>query len=393
MQNKTSNKILILNAAEKFFVARGFEETKISDIASAVGISDGAIYKHFKSKEELLLAIPQKRSPEISQQNIRDVRSIEGAERKLRKLIWNYLEFLTVNKDYSYILLFDLRSNRSFYEQENKKRVLAFAAHYKHVIVEGQRNKEFRPNICPTLILKMIFGAVDLLVISWLINAQREKPIDLFEPFCDFLIHAIANRGLKPKPVNKRTLILNAAAKVFADKGYRKARIQNIATLADVGEKTIERYFHSKEELLFALPGEKMKELIAVHKEHINGIKDSGSKLTVLIKDYLRFLDSNTHYSSIILFELRYRRYFYDTPAYLLFRDFARLFYDVIRAGIQLNHFREDVNPYIVVQMIFGVIDHSLLTWHLFKKPETMMENYNPICDIILTALTNGKRT
>ena len=43
----------ILDAAEKLFAAKGFDNTSTGDILDAVGIARGTLYYHFRSKEEL----------------------------------------------------------------------------------------------------------------------------------------------------------------------------------------------------------------------------------------------------------------------------------------------------------------------------------------------------
>ncbi|MDF2672296.1 MAG: TetR family transcriptional regulator [Clostridiales bacterium] len=43
----------ILNAALKIFARKGIGSTKVSDIASAAGVSHGLVYQHFRSKEEI----------------------------------------------------------------------------------------------------------------------------------------------------------------------------------------------------------------------------------------------------------------------------------------------------------------------------------------------------
>jgi AcrR family transcriptional regulator len=48
---------VIIEAAIKLFAAKGFGSTSIQEIASESGISKGAFYLYFKSKESLLLAI------------------------------------------------------------------------------------------------------------------------------------------------------------------------------------------------------------------------------------------------------------------------------------------------------------------------------------------------
>ncbi len=50
----------LLDAAAAMFVAKGYDGTSIRDIAGAVGMLPGSLYYHFKSKEDLLLAVYRK---------------------------------------------------------------------------------------------------------------------------------------------------------------------------------------------------------------------------------------------------------------------------------------------------------------------------------------------
>jgi len=54
-QERKRHEILI--AAKKLFCSRGYGHSKISDIAKEAEISPGSIYLHFKSKEELFIAL------------------------------------------------------------------------------------------------------------------------------------------------------------------------------------------------------------------------------------------------------------------------------------------------------------------------------------------------
>lgn len=47
----------ILHTASKLFSEQGFKETSVADIARATGVAEGTIFYHFKSKEDLFLAI------------------------------------------------------------------------------------------------------------------------------------------------------------------------------------------------------------------------------------------------------------------------------------------------------------------------------------------------
>src|SRR5579863_7319400 len=46
----------LLRAAADVFAARGYDGTRVADIAAAAGVSNSALYAHFGSKAELLVA-------------------------------------------------------------------------------------------------------------------------------------------------------------------------------------------------------------------------------------------------------------------------------------------------------------------------------------------------
>ena len=50
----TDTRQRIEEAATKLFVARGITETSVRDITREVGISEGALYRHFESKDDLV---------------------------------------------------------------------------------------------------------------------------------------------------------------------------------------------------------------------------------------------------------------------------------------------------------------------------------------------------
>src|SRR4030066_1568224 len=48
---------VILDAALRTFVKRGYPKTKVAEIASEAGVAEGTLYNYFPSKEDLLLAL------------------------------------------------------------------------------------------------------------------------------------------------------------------------------------------------------------------------------------------------------------------------------------------------------------------------------------------------
>jgi AcrR family transcriptional regulator len=52
-----SKRGIILNAATKLFSEKGYHNTAIAEVAKLTGVAEGTIFYHFKTKEELFLAI------------------------------------------------------------------------------------------------------------------------------------------------------------------------------------------------------------------------------------------------------------------------------------------------------------------------------------------------
>ena len=52
---------VIVTEADRLFYERGYEHTAFSDIAGAVGISRGNFYYHFRTKDEILAAVIDRR--------------------------------------------------------------------------------------------------------------------------------------------------------------------------------------------------------------------------------------------------------------------------------------------------------------------------------------------
>jgi len=57
MRDGTPTREKIERKAMELFVSQGVTETTIRDIAQAAGVAEGALYRHYRSKDELILAL------------------------------------------------------------------------------------------------------------------------------------------------------------------------------------------------------------------------------------------------------------------------------------------------------------------------------------------------
>lgn len=83
---ETTNQILTV--ALKLFIQKGYEQTSVQDIINGLGgLTKGAIYHHFKSKEEIMQAVIDHLFKGVDEMlsSVRDDKELNGLE-KLRKI-------------------------------------------------------------------------------------------------------------------------------------------------------------------------------------------------------------------------------------------------------------------------------------------------------------------
>ena len=91
---------LILDVASRLFMEKGYEYTSIQDIIDNLGgLSKGAIYHHFRSKEDILIAVTDRMTEESNRmlEVIRDTPDLSGKE-KLKTIFKAYI-FRPVQED------------------------------------------------------------------------------------------------------------------------------------------------------------------------------------------------------------------------------------------------------------------------------------------------------
>jgi TetR/AcrR family transcriptional repressor of nem operon len=93
-KTKKTTRDHIVEAADRLFYRKGFEQTSFSDIADAVQISRGNFYYHFKSKDEILDAVINVRL--ANTQKMLDMWEIDGEQPEDR--IRSFIHILIGNR-------------------------------------------------------------------------------------------------------------------------------------------------------------------------------------------------------------------------------------------------------------------------------------------------------
>ena len=190
------------------------------------------------------------------------------------------------------------------------------------------------------------------------------------------------------KKITKREAIIRAAIEVFSKSNFQSSSIAEIAQKANVAEGTIYQYFKNKEDLFFSIPVEKSKEFSRELELHLEGIHGASNKIGKFIWYYLYFFNKNPEYARTLMLEMRVSKNFVKTKAYKSFKPFTDRILEIIKEGQQERIIRDDVNIYILRQLILGILEHIVTRWLLKGEKYDLMQHYDQVNELVFYGMS-----
>jgi AcrR family transcriptional regulator len=189
----------------------------------------------------------------------------------------------------------------------------------------------------------------------------------------------------KTGPDIKRKKIFDAALRVFAQKGYHNATIDEIAALSGVGKGSVYRYFKSKEDLLTQLLTEHYENIIGRISQIFSREHDVLKQIREMIAVWVKFIEENYIVYQLIQSEAISGKAGEATMFYDYFITQFPMFKDSI-VSMNREERLKTTNFYTVFYGALGLIDGVVHKW--FRQGM----NY-PLSDeipVILEVIFNG---
>ena len=95
----------VLNAAGEVFASRGFDGASLDDVAAAGGLTKGAIYSSFASKDELFFAVIEDRLAERLKLLASDLDEKSSPARRLNGVVERLAEILTSEREWNLLFI------------------------------------------------------------------------------------------------------------------------------------------------------------------------------------------------------------------------------------------------------------------------------------------------
>lgn len=157
--------------------------------------------------------------------------------------------------------------------------------------------------------------------------------------------------------------ILEAAAKVFAERGYHGATTQDIADVLGIRQASLYYYFPSKEVALEVVCARSAEGFLTTAQAIAAGPGTPVERLSALIRSHISPILERGDYIKVFLTQ----RHFLPNPSRqrvaVVSRGIEETFQGVIREGIATGDFRSDVDPRLAMLTILGAAN-SVSAWY-----------------------------
>jgi len=185
----------------------------------------------------------------------------------------------------------------------------------------------------------------------------------------------------------RRNQILDAAARVFAEKGFHRATTKEIANAAGVSEGTIYNYFDNKADLLIGIMT-RLVELDHLNQELMNALQgDAREFLIAIFQDRIGRIRQVEELLQAVLPEILVnpplRERFYQQYV----QRIATMLEQYVKARIELGHMRP-VNVPLTVRLIQGMFVGMLILRIL--GDEALQSGWDELPELVATTIFDG---
>src|SRR5438105_15589612 len=99
----------IIAAAAELFSERSYAGTGVDDIAAAVGITGGAVYRHFDSKHDVLWTVVQRAIDQVASRVDEIVAGSTSVAERLEALVTNLVDAVLANRSLCAVMWHEAR--------------------------------------------------------------------------------------------------------------------------------------------------------------------------------------------------------------------------------------------------------------------------------------------
>lgn len=180
----------LLAEATRLFAERGYDRTSVQEIVEAAGVTKGALYHYFGSKDDLLHEIYGRVLRLQTERLDAIVARDTGVPERLAEAAADVVVTSIQNLDDTKIFFRSMHQLSPGKDKEVRAERRRYHETFRSLIEEGQRDGHFRTELRPDLVVDFFFGSVHHLG-TWYHADGPLSAEQVATEFSDLLLHSV----------------------------------------------------------------------------------------------------------------------------------------------------------------------------------------------------------
>lgn len=200
--DKEAKRAEIIEAALEVFMDKGFEKASISNIAAKAGVGKGTVYEYFENKNQIIDLSFAFFMERMGMDQLHELVNLEiPAKEKLKTLIDNMAGIVLSEENSKIVnMMFNLwaesmrvKDVKSIIYEDMSKMYAHFRGTIAAIIDEGKEAGDFRPEIDSVGLAAVIIGALDGMMVQWVLAKEIVWYKGSVDAFLDIIMKGLEN--------------------------------------------------------------------------------------------------------------------------------------------------------------------------------------------------------
>lgn len=164
----------IVDSARRIIIKKGMECLTVREIARDLKITDGALYRHFKSKKAIVALLIDDIEETLLNTIKRAANKHADPLLKLKAVFLSHLSYVEQRRGVSFVIINEVLSIKDKGLQKKMFKVLnAYLKMINDILTEGIKSGKFRKRLSVEASSIMFFGSIQSLVTFWSLSGHR----------------------------------------------------------------------------------------------------------------------------------------------------------------------------------------------------------------------------
>jgi AcrR family transcriptional regulator len=186
----------LLASAMSCFAEKGYQAATIDDIVAHSGMSKGAVYNYFKSKEEIYLTLRDQATQRNFEKLKREIDNKSSAKEKLAQVFSIYSDIAYMDQSFldRHCVQIEFYMNASRHEELNERmreNGKVFRGFLIDIVEEGKRTGEFREDVDGYLVAEAFWSFTDGMFLHLLVEKEQYPFKRLYETVGNMILSHI----------------------------------------------------------------------------------------------------------------------------------------------------------------------------------------------------------